>query len=118
MKQRVLVLNGQRIVQLASELGVWRNEKVERAGDIPPGIYNVDSAAAADKGQTTRHFGPVIQVDGDHVYQQVGKALIKHDAAGFDKLPVVGRLVNIQYDAHEKATVTAAVASLARGRTR
>lgn len=118
MKQRVLVLNGQRIVQAEAESGVWRNDKVERAGTLPPGLYNLHSAGAARAEANARHDGPVIHVDGEHVYQQVGKALVKHDAGAFNSPPDVGRVVSIQYDAAGKVNVAAVSATLARGRSR
>jgi cell filamentation protein len=119
MKQRILVLNGQRIVQMESgERGVWHNEKVERAGSLQPGLYSLDSAVSASARQSDTLSGPIVHTDGRHVYQQIGKSLVRHDTAHFDKLPVAGRIVSIQYDAAGKATSAAAVASLARGRTR
>jgi hypothetical protein len=40
MKQRLLVMNGQKIVQHEQE-GRWLNDKVEKAGLVKPGIYNL-----------------------------------------------------------------------------
>ena len=39
MKQRLLVMNGQKILQHEQE-GRWQNDKVEKAGLVKPGIYN------------------------------------------------------------------------------
>lgn len=48
MKERLLVMNGQRIVQ-AEKDGAWTNQKVDKAGALKPGIYNLYTAQAADK---------------------------------------------------------------------
>jgi hypothetical protein len=50
MKQRLLVMNGQRIVQ-SEQGGAWTIEKVDKAGAIKPGIYNLHTALPADKSQ-------------------------------------------------------------------
>ena len=51
MKQRLLVMNGQRIVQAEQE-GAWANQKVDKAGALKPGMYNLYMAQQADKKQT------------------------------------------------------------------
>ena len=47
MKERLLVMNGQRIVQ-AEKDGAWTNQKVDKAGALKPGIYNLYTAQAAE----------------------------------------------------------------------
>ncbi|WP_407214844.1 KfrB domain-containing protein [Enterobacter kobei] len=37
-KQRVLVMNGQRVLQ-SEETGKWKNDNVDKAGSIKRGIY-------------------------------------------------------------------------------
>jgi hypothetical protein len=71
MKQRLLVMNGQRIVQHEQE-GQWQNDKVDRAGTVKPGIYNLYLASQADKTKT--HDGVVLYADKESVFQQVGKS--------------------------------------------
>ena len=51
MKQRLLVMNGQKIVQHEQE-GRWQNDKVEKAGPVKPGIYNLYLASQPDKTKT------------------------------------------------------------------
>lgn len=87
MKIRLIVMNGQRIVQ-REENGKWLNHKVEKAVGIKPGIYNVYLAAPAEK--RTSYEGLVVHADNDAVYQQVGKGFISHDKSSFEKVPVVG----------------------------
>ena len=47
MKQRLLVMNGQKIVQ-SEQAGAWINQKVDKAGALNPGIYNLYMAQVAD----------------------------------------------------------------------
>jgi len=115
MKQRLLVMNGQRIVQ-TEQGGAWTNEKVDKAGALKPGIYNLYMAKEADKGQ--KHDGMIIHSDSRSVYQQIGKNFVMHDRQNFDKVPEIGASKSISYDAQGKAVVAAEAAKLSRGRSR
>ena len=105
-KQRVLVMNGQRVLQ-SEEAGKWKNDNVDKAGSIKPGIYPLYLSKGPDKTSTMN--GPIIHADKDAVYQQVGKQIFKHDRQNFDKLPEVGTEKSISYDQTSgKAQVAAA----------
>ena len=114
MKQRLLVMNGQKIVQHEQE-GRWLNDKVEKAGLVKPGIYNLYLASQADKTRTLD--GLILHVDRDHVFQQVGKAVVKHDRVDFVKAPEIGSHSSITYD-QGKAMVSVASHALSRGVSR
>lgn len=112
-KQRVLVMNGQRVLQNADQAGKWQNASVEKAGSIKPGIYPLYLSKDIDKGAS--YNGPVLHSDNRSVYQQVGKQIFKHDRVNFDKLPEVGTEKNISYDLTSgKARVEAATEKQAR----
>jgi hypothetical protein len=96
MKQRLLVMNGQLLVQ-SEHAGQWRTDKVEKAASVKPGIYAIYLATAADKRKA--HDGPIIHIDSASVYQQVGKNFILHDRADFLKLPEPGAHLTLNYDA-------------------
>ena len=110
MKQRLLVMNGQRLVQREQE-GQWNTEKVDKAGTVKPGIYNIYLATQADKSKVTD--GLILYVDKDHVFQQVGKTFVKHDYLDFDKVPDVGTNSSVKYDQGKAVT---APSSLKQGR--
>jgi hypothetical protein len=110
MKQRLLVLNGQRLVQ-SEKGGEWSTDKVEKAGVLKPGIYNIYLANGPDKAK--RHDGTVLYIDKDNVYQQVGRSFVKHALADFDKVPEIGANSSVQY-ANDKAVV--APSSIKQGR--
>lgn len=110
MKQRLLVMNGQRLVQ-SEQGGQWATDKVEKAGTIKPGIYNLYLSIQADKNQS--HDGMIVHTDKDHVYQQVGKQFVKHDKENFDKVPETGVNLSVHYDG-DKAHVAASSVKLGR----
>ncbi|EDP8962555.1 conjugal transfer protein TraO [Salmonella enterica subsp. enterica] len=115
MKHRLLVMNGQRIVQTENE-GAWTNQKVDKAGALKPGIYNIYMAQKADKSQ--RHDGTIVHADSGSIYQQVGKNFVMHARSDFDKVPEIGSAKSVTYDANGKAQVSAENVKLSRGRTR
>lgn len=102
MKIRILVMNGQRLVQI-DQGEEWTTEKVEKAGAVKPGVYNVYLAVTADK--TKSHVGPVLYADKESVYQQIGRNYVKHPAAHFDDVPEIGENSTIKYDG-DKAVVS------------
>lgn len=115
MKQRLLVMNGQRIVQ-SEQGGAWTNQKVDKAGELKPGIYSLYMAQQADKSQ--RHEGVIVHADSNSVFQQVGKQFVMHSRSDFDKVPDIGSAKSISYDAQGKANVSAEAVKLSRGRSR
>lgn len=115
MKQRLLVMNGQRIVQTELE-GVWANQKVDKAGALRPGMYNLYTAQQADKEQA--HAGVIVHADKGQVYQQVGKNFVMHARSDFGKVPEIGESKSISYSAQGKAIVAAEAPKLARGQSR
>ncbi len=115
MKQRLLVMNGQRIVQ-SEQGGAWTNQKVDKAGELKPGIYNLYMAQQADKPQ--RQEGVIVHADSSSVFQQVGKQFVMHSRSDFDKVPDIGSAKSISYDAQGKANVSAEAVKLSRGRSR
>jgi cell filamentation protein len=113
MKERLVVMNGTRVVQVESAPGQWENGKVEKAGTVKPGVYPIYLATAADKSKG--YDGPVIHSDREAVFQQTGKTeFVRHARADFDKVPELGVAKHIAYS-QGRAVVTAATASLSRG---
>ena len=111
MKQRLLVMNGQRLVQ-SEQGGQWNTDKVEKAGAVKPGIYNIHLSARADTTQT--QDGVIVYADRDYVYQQVGKNFVKHDRNNFDKVPDIGSHSSVKYE-DGKAIVSRSSLKLGRG---
>ena len=114
MKQRLLVMNGQKIVQHEQE-GRWLNDKVEKAGLVKPGIYNLYLANQADKTKTLD--GVILHADKDNVFQQVGRSVVLHERVDFAKAPAIGRHSSITYE-QGKAIVSPASHALSRGVSR
>ncbi len=114
MKQRLLVMNGQKLLQ-TEHAGEWKVDKVEKAVTIRPGIYNLYLAAPADQARS--HIGIVLHADTEFVYQQVGKTFVRHERTRFDQVPTPGAPVSIRYQ-HNKAVVAAATVKLGRNLSR
>ncbi|MCP4284374.1 MAG: conjugal transfer protein TraO [Gammaproteobacteria bacterium] len=115
MKQRLIVMNGQRIAQI-EQGGTWKNQRVDKAGALKPGIYNLYMAQQADK--TSSHDGLVVYADSASVYQQIGKKFVMHSLHDFDIAPAIGSTKRINYDAQGKAQVSAMAAQRGRSRSR
>lgn len=115
MKQRLLIMNGQRIVQ-SEKGGEWANQKVEKAGALKPGIYNLYMAREPEKTQA--HAGTIVHVDNSHVYQQIGRNFVMHARSDFDKVPEIGSAKSISYSVEGNAVVAAEAPKLARSRSR
>ncbi|WAK04358.1 KfrB domain-containing protein [Methylobacter sp. YRD-M1] len=81
MKRRVIVMNGQKIVE-AEIAGKWVVEKVSKAKGIKPGIYNLYQAIDADKAQALTGF--TVHIDDNNVYQKTNRGLVKYDRSVFD----------------------------------
>ena len=111
MKHRLLVMNGQRLVQ-AEKNAEWVVTKVDKAGAIKPGIYPLTGARKAAHGE--RNEGVVLHVDREHVYQQVGREVVAYDASHFARAPQVGAVAAISYE-KQAATVNQSPAQLRKG---
>lgn len=115
MKQRILVMNGQRIVQSERE-GSWANDHVTKAGALKPGLYNIFAATTPDKSK--RYQGTIIHGDESGIYQQIGKQYVVHAVSDFDIVPPIGAAASITYAANGRAQVDPLTALLVRGRSR
>jgi cell filamentation protein len=86
-KQRILVMNGQRVVQQEQE-GQWVTQKVGKARHLKPGIYNAYLAQDADRNR--RHTG-----------------ITRHPLSAFGAVPEYGLPVTISYEEGRAVTVAA-----------
>jgi len=111
-KQRLLVMNGQCIAQAFGTDNKWHDEKIEKAGSRPAGIYNLYAATPADPAKP--HEGLIVHADAHSIFQQVSKSIVRHEVKSFDKVPEIGASKAISY-ADGKAVVCA---SQGRGRSR
>lgn len=115
MKQRLLVMNGQRILQSEQE-GAWTNQKVDKAGALKPGIYNLYLAEPADK--TKRYDGVIVHVDSNHIYQKIEKKFFLHSRNDFDTVPAIGNIKSISYNDQGRAVVSSEAVKIGRSRSR
>lgn len=107
MKERLVVMNGQKLVETEIQNGQWKTTKVEKAQGVKPGIYNLYMATQADKSKT--YAGVVLHNDKENVYQQIGKSYVKHSCSDFTKIPENGVAKSISYNKQGEATASADV---------
>lgn len=113
-KERVLVMNGQRLLEMEVS-NKWAVKEVKPADGLKPGIYNIYNAVAADKTSTTN--GVVLHVDKNNLYQMTGKdKFVKHDVRDFQTVPTVGNHVEISYSSGQASSVL--VSGLSKSRSR
>lgn len=113
MKQRLVVMNGQCLVQ-REQGGEWKILKVRKAGELRPDIYNLDLARPADKA--LRHEGIILHVDADNVFQKIERQYVRHAVADFARLPDPGVTRIITYDGDGKAQLNEEAKKPARRR--
>lgn len=103
MKLRVIVMNGQRIVE-AEEDGDWKIQEIGKAGKLRPGIYNLNASQQADKSK--RYYGVIVHSADSCIYQQAEGIIVTHSQSDFfETLPEIGTNKTIVYDALGKAKV-------------
>ena len=100
MKQRLIVMNGHRALQNLTENG-WKTTGLIKPVEegIKPSIYNLFISKPAET-ENSVYEGILIFVDKQQgiVYQQVNHDFISHKLESFEKPPVAGKNVSIQYN--------------------
>lgn len=132
MKERLLVMNGRKIVQAEQGQEWITTGKVDKAGQLKPAIYNLHAAVPATEGTTQGTLVHVVdakrdkdkpeghQVEPARLYLQVGRGFVVYEAQSaslFGKLPEVGSSVSVEYE-KGAAKVTAADQAQKRKLTR
>jgi hypothetical protein len=119
MRKRVVALNGYKVLQ-AEQGAAWTNERVEKAGAVRPGVYELFAAVSSDR--STPAQGPLVIVEDGLLYQSTAAGLVAHACADFASVPSPGATGTVAYDADSRAsfeaTTTAAVAAPAKRRRR
>lgn len=105
-KLRMIVMNGQRIIQ-AMVNNEWETTgTIKKAEEgIKPGIYNI---YLAQKPEDKKQYeGKILYIDKENevFYQQIGKDFIVHQLNAINGKPAAGKDVVIEYD-EEKANLT------------
>ena len=113
-KRRLLVMNGQKLVQ-SDRGGEWVTSKVEKAGALKPGIYDIHLSAMADKSRG--YDGVIVYADKEHVYQKVGKTYVRHELRDFAKVPEMGSNASVRYNDGKAISAPSSV-KLGRGLSR
>lgn len=100
MKQRLIVMNGHRALQNLTENG-WKTTGLIKPIEegIKAGIYNLFISKNAQT-ENSVYEGLIIFIDNRNgtVYQQVNQDYIAHKLELFEKPPIAGKTVSIQYE--------------------
>ena len=93
MKQRLVVMNGQRVIQtVALENETFdsaSNEVLGKANGIKPGVYNLYLAQPPKSG--IEHSGMVIHKDKNVIYQKTKAGIVAYELSLFDQIHSSGR---------------------------
>lgn len=104
MKLRVIVMNGQRIVE-CEENGEWKIQEVGKAGKLKPSIYDLYGSKHADKSK--RHDGVIVHSGNNCIYQWEEGMIVDHSQCDFtETIPEIGANISIVYDIQGRAKVT------------
>ena len=94
MKQRILVMNGQRLIENQID-GKWKTIKVTKAESLKGGIYNIFMAKDADKNE--KSDGILVHFTNSELYIKTPFGFIKYDIPGDIKLPHIGSHISVSY---------------------
>lgn len=98
-KLRVIVMNGQKIIQALINNEWETTGTIKKAEEgIKPGIYNI---YLAQKPEDKKQYeGKILYVDKENevFYQQTGKDFIVHQLNAINGKPVAGNDVVVEYD--------------------
>ncbi|WP_420872308.1 KfrB domain-containing protein [Nitrosomonas ureae] len=101
-------MNGQKILQNFND-NEWKTAGLIKKAEegIKPGIYNIYLAKMAETNNKA-YEGLILLIDKQEglVYQQANKDFISHKLDSFSSPPPIGKNVSIQYDNHEKLSLT------------
>lgn len=96
MKQRILVMNGQRLIENLDENGKWKTIKVSKAESLKGGIYNIFTAKDADNKMGAS--GILIHTTKDEFFIKTPYGFLKYELTEQIKLPAIGSNINVSYE--------------------
>ena len=94
MKLRILVMNGQRLIENQVD-GKWKTIKVTKAESLKGGIYNIFMAKEADKSEKSE--GILVHFTSSELFIKTPYGFIKYENPGDIKLPHIGSHVSVGY---------------------
>lgn len=100
--RRIVVMNGQRLLQVKEGAG-WAVEKVDRAGSLKPGIYDLTRVLLPENNK--QYDGPILHSEPDGIYQVTEHGIVKHAFDWFYTLPIAGQVKTLTYNAAGRMTM-------------
>lgn len=96
-EEKLVVSNGSKRIVRNSGDNNWIASRVDSAGRLSPGVYELHKAMPARVEDTT-YSGTILHVDERHVYQQTTGSITRHERAAFATLPEIGRRIRVAYE--------------------
>lgn len=94
MKQRLLVMNGHRLIQEEMN-GCWKVSKVAKAGSLQPGLYDLYFSQLASPYGI--YEGTIVHIEKEYVFQKVDALFFKHEKKRFKRKPEIGATTTVKY---------------------
>ncbi len=106
-KQRIIVMNGQKILQTQNNNEWETSGTIKKAEEgIKPGIYNI--YLAKEPNDKNQYEGKILFIDKDNgvFYQQTKKDFIVHQLGSVDGKVFAGMDVVVKYEGEKKALLS------------
>jgi hypothetical protein len=94
MKQRILVMNGQRLIENQVD-GKWKTIKVTKAESLKGGIYNIFMAKNANKNE--KNEGILVHATSSEFYIKTAFGFVKYENLEGIKLPQIGSHIIVDF---------------------
>lgn len=94
MKQRILVMNGQRLIENQVD-GIWKTIKVTKEESLKGGIYNIFMAKNADRNE--KNDGILVHATNTEFYMKTAFGFIKYENHEGIKLPHIGSHISVSF---------------------
>ena len=99
---RLIVMGGKVALQSMDDEGRWTHLYIKRCETIQPGVYQLLKAKDPLPGSV--HTGAVLARHDAFVYQESGKAIVRHAASIFSDISVAtGDVVTLDYSGTKPA---------------
>lgn len=102
MKQRILVLNGQRLLE-NFENDEWKTIKTYKFNSLPGGVYNIFAARDGEKEKNSE--GLLVHASENEFYLKSAFGMLKYEINEYLKLPGIGSFIKVAFDENKQIIV-------------
>ena len=98
MKYKILVLNGQRLVERFED-NKWKTVRSYKAGSLKGGIYNIFMAKDGNINEVIE--GILVHSTKEEIFLRCNFGFVRYDIPQKFKLPEIGSAVTVMFDHDE-----------------